>query len=207
MKKIIVNGGEFYKLYQVYNATKNFSANAQTVLFNVRKDVIYRIEVDNTTDKFDLYNGQYLVRKEYSRLYVSNNKAIYTVRAYQDGVLYMRYANAMTGITITAYEVVKYDNFIVTPNVATAFSLNWGLYFKYMQPVPEAGQTYHCKFTTNYNGQFALYGSDDTVLISPTACTEGQTFELDYTAVANDGYMRVRSYASGNPITVKINKA
>lgn len=207
MKKIIVNGGEFYKLYQVYNATKNFSANAQTALFNVRKDVIYRIEVGNTTDKFDLYNGQYLAQKAYSRLYVSNNKAIFTVRAYQNGTLCMRYANAMTGINIAAYEVEKYDNFIVTPNIATAQSLKVGSYFIYMQPVPEAGQKYHCQFTTNYNGKFALYGSDNTVLISPTACTEGQTFELDYTAVANEGYLQVRSFASGNPITVKINKA
>lgn len=207
MKKIIVNGGEFYKLYQVYSATKNFSANAQTALFNVRKDVIYRIEVDNTTDKFDLYNGQYLENKAASRLYVSNNKAIFTVRAYQNGTLYMRYANAMTGINIVAYEVEKYDKFVVTPNVAIAYSLNWGSYFIYVQPVPEAGQTYHCQFTTNYNGQFALYGSNNAVLINPTTCTEGQTFELDYTAVADNGYMQVRSFASGNPIAVKINKA
>ena len=207
MKKIIVNGGEFYKLYQVYSATKNFSANAQTALFNVRKDVIYRIEVDNTTDRFDLYNGQYLAQKTQGRLYVSNNKAIYTVRAYQNGTLYMRYANAMTGINIAAYEVEKYDKFVVAPAQTTAYSLNNGSYFQYMQPVPEAGQKYHCKFTTNYNGQFALYSSNNAVLISPTACTEGQTFELDYTAVANNGYMQVRSFASGNPIAVKINKA
>lgn len=207
MKKIIINGGEFYKLHRVYSATINFSANTQTALLNIKAGQLYRVESSLTTARYDLYNGVYLVSRGQSAVVLEDGKATYTARGYQDSTLYMRYAEAQTSVVVEVYEVTKYATFDeYFPYGAVTAIIGSNDYYKYLQPTMVSGKTYHYEFTPLYDGKFSLYDSDSTAIVTNQACTNGQTFSYDYTAVANDGYLKWRSFVNAVRVLIKANE-
>lgn len=207
MKKIVIQGGEFYKLFEVYNETKNFTANTQVSLMDIQVGKLYRVEVSNTTDRFSLYNGAYLVQANYGGMLVENGKAVYTIRPYQNGTLYMRYTDGASNVNVVIYEVSKYGKMKFVPSLASAQSIiGQASAYLYNQPVPVSGKTYHIEMEFQYSGNFALYGSNSTALISPRSVSVGTIITYDYTAVANNGYVQVRTYAAGNVINITVNE-
>lgn len=207
MKKIVIQGGEFYKLFEVYNETKEFAANQQTALMDIQVGKLYRVEVSNITDRFSLYNGEYLAMINYGGLVVENGKAVYTVRAHKNGTLYMRYVNGASNVNVVIFEIQKYGKFKYVSKLTTAeYILGEANAFLYVQPIPVSGKTYHIEIEFKYDGDFALYGSDNVLLIPIRNVSVGTIITYDYTAVNDNGYVQVRMFGEGKAINITVNE-
>lgn len=207
MKKIVIQGGEFYKLFEVYNETKNFTENEQVPLMDIQVGKLYRVEVSNITDRFSLYNGKYLAYWNYGGMVVENGKAVYTVRPYQNGTLYMRYVNGASNVNVAIFEVLKYGKMKFVTEHTTPESLKGPVdAFEYTQPIPLSGKTYRIEMEFEYDGDFALYSPDNTVLIPQRRVSVGTIITYDYTAVANDAYALIRTFATDKVINITVNE-
>ena len=210
MKKIVINGGNFYKLYQVYTVTRNFSANTATALLDgTTEGTIYRFEVSNTSDSFTLHNGSQTIAggTNSGGPVVEGGNAVYIARMKSDNSVSIRFASAVSNVTVTIYEVFKYGDFMFKATSTTGNSLKgYSSCNEYLQPVPKSGDVYHFEFTPQYDGYFHLYGSDNTVLIDKTACTSGQKITYNYTAVSDGGYVQIRTYETDALVKVVVNK-
>lgn len=207
MKKIIVNGGEFYKLYPVSNITADFGASTLVDIATVTSGKIYRIEIRGSYLQPTIYGGgNYYAKEAYTQRYVVDDAVIYTIRCEHTGTLQMRFPSAQGGVNVKVYEYSKFEYVKFKMPLSTANEVSGSDSCNvFLMPTLVSGTTYKMVVQPLWTGFVQVYGSDNTSILDKTACTSGDVFEINYACGANNGYPKIRSFVENEYCNFKIN--
>ena len=206
MKKIVVNGGNFYEAFLVAKF-ENVSLAANTFMTLVdtpNSDYLYLFEVTRTPQSdLAIHNGKYVVTNQ-SGEYAENEN--YSCRVYStSSPILLKSFNTGITISVNVYQCKKYVPVRLPITGSSAYDyIGSEKATIYQFPLFESGKTYSVKVTTLYSGHFAFY--QDGLRYENENAVENTTYSFEYTATGS-GTPYIRDWSNNtNHILLEINE-
>ena len=209
MKKIIINGGEFYKAFLVANYENvSLSANTFMTLVEIPKPgTKYLFEITRTPQSdIAIYNGgAYIVTNPYNEC---ESPAKYTARINSSGspILIKSYNTAIT-ISVAVYEIRSFVSVKIPIVGSSAYDFVGAEKASiYQFPILESGKTFKVKLTPLYSGAIAFYHHG--VQYQNDNAVANTVYEFEFTSDGDTYPMYIRDWSdTTNQCYIEINEA
>jgi hypothetical protein len=205
MKKIVINGGDFYKAFLVASK-QNVSLNANeflTLVNNPKSDTIYLFEVTRTPESdIEIHNGAYIV---YNKERDFESPARYTARVNNPAnpIMIKSMGYAIT-ISVDVYEIKEFVPVKCYIPGTNAYDFINDLEASSFQfPIFQSGKKYEVKLTPLYSGKVAYYQGG--LQYQNDNAVENETYVFQYTATSADNPY-LRDWVGGHQLYVEINE-
>lgn len=207
MKKIIIQGGNFYELFKI-KSYRNVSMSAGTFIellsasdVDITKIYMLKVKCTNENQLF-VYNNPSYIAKSNDR-YGTDYSLTFKCGTLNKPLL-AKFVNTDDAVDFDLYEVKKYTEVSIYAGNTVAFDpINTNQVCLNQFPSISSGKKYHFKVRPLYSGNFAIY-QNNTIVKDLTGVVSEQTYEFDITSAGTS--FIYRTWTAGTSVWISINE-